>query len=72
MRRRERVVGWSLEVLPSLLLIGGVVLLVWGTGSGHGVGVALLIVALFVMAAPISPFLKARVRRREARAARRQ
>lgn len=69
--RGERVVGWSLTIEPNLLLLGGTVLLVWGGGAGHAVGIALLILALFVMAVPISPFLKARVRRREARNARR-
>ena len=68
--RGERFVAWSLAVAPSLLVVGGVALLVWGNGSGHGVGIALLIVALLLMAVPISPFLRARVRRREARAAR--
>jgi Zn-dependent protease with chaperone function len=51
-------------------VLGGVALLVWGKGAGRGVGIALLIVALLVVAIPISPFLRARIRRREARAAR--
>lgn len=66
----ERVAAWSLTIAPSLLVLGGIVLLVWGDGAGHGVGIALLIVGLLVMAAPTSPLLRARVRRREARAAR--
>jgi hypothetical protein len=69
--RGERVLAWSLTIAPTLLLLDGLVLLVWGEGAGHGVGIALLIVALLVMAVPISPFLRARVRRRAARAARR-
>jgi drug/metabolite transporter (DMT)-like permease len=67
----ERAFAWSLAVVPSLLALGGIALLVWGKGNGHGVGIALLIVALLLMAVPISPLLRARVRRREARAARR-
>jgi cytochrome b subunit of formate dehydrogenase len=69
--RGERVFAWSLIVAPSLLVLGGVALLMWGKGASHGVGIALLIVALFAMAVPVSPLLGARVRRREARAARR-
>lgn len=69
--RRERAFAWSLAVAPGLLALGGIALLVWGKGTGRSVGIALLIVALLLMAIPISPFLRARVRRREARAARR-
>lgn len=69
--RGERGFAWSVAVTPSLLVLGGIALLVWGKSAGHGVGIALLIVALLLMAVPISPFLRARVRRREARAARR-
>jgi hypothetical protein len=68
--RGERAFAWSLAVAPSLLVLGGIALLVWCKGAGRGVGIALLIVALLVVAVPISPFLRARVRRREARAAR--
>jgi hypothetical protein len=67
----ERAIAWSLAFAPSLLVLGGIALLVWGKGAGHGVGIALLIVALLPMAVPISPFLQARVRRRKAQAARR-
>ncbi len=66
----ERAFAWSFVVAPSLLVLGGIALLV-GKAPGHGVGIALLIVALLLMAVPISPFLRARVRRREARVARR-
>jgi hypothetical protein len=69
--RGERAFAWSLAVVPSLLVLGGIALLVWGKDAGHGVGIALLIVALLLMAVPISPFLQARVRRRKAQAARR-
>lgn len=68
--RGERAVAWSLAVTPSLLVLGGVALLAWGKGAGHEVGIALLIVALLLMAVPISPFMRARVSRREARARR--
>lgn len=70
--RAERAFAWSVAVAPSLLVLGGIALLVWSKSAGHGVGIALLIVALLLMAVPISPFLRARVRRREARAARRR
>jgi len=40
-------------------------------GAGHVLGIALLIVALLLMAVPISPLLQARVRRRKAQTARR-
>jgi hypothetical protein len=36
----------------------------------HGVGIALLVIGLLAMAVPISPILRARVRRREAQAGR--
>ena len=70
--RGERALAWSLAVAPSLLVLGGVGLLVWDTGAGRGLGIALLIVALLVMAIPISPLLRASVHRREARVARRR
>jgi len=49
-----------------LLVPVGVVLLIVGSGAAHGVGIASLLVGPLAMAVPISPFLKARVRRREA------
>jgi hypothetical protein len=55
-----------------LLAPVGVVLLIVGSGAAHGVGIALLVLGLLAMAVPISPLLRARVRRREARAGRRQ
>ena len=68
--RGERIVGWSLAVAPSLLALGGLVLLLWANGRGHSAGIALLVVALLLMAVPISPLLRARVRRRETQARR--
>jgi hypothetical protein len=64
----ERVFAWSYTVLTSLLVPAGVVLLLSSSSATHGVGIALLVVGLLAMAVPISPFLRARVRRREARA----
>lgn len=48
-------------MLVSLLAPAGVVLL--DNGAARGVGIALLVLALLGMAVPISPFLRARVRR---------
>lgn len=70
--RGERVFAWSYTLLVSLLAPVGVVLLITGSGAAHGVGIALLVLGLLAMAVPISPFLRARVRRREAGADRRQ
>lgn len=70
--RGERVFAWSYTLLASLLAPVGVVLLIVGSGAAQGVGIALLILGLLAMAVPISPLLRARVRRREARAGRRQ
>jgi Zn-dependent protease with chaperone function len=69
--RGEHVFAWSYTLLASLLAPVGVVLLIVGSGAGHDVGIALLVLGLLAMAVPISPFLRARVRRREARADRR-
>jgi hypothetical protein len=68
----ERVFAWSYTVLSSLLIPLGVVLLLAGSGAIHGVGIALLVIGLLAMAVPISPLLRARVRRREAQAGRQQ
>jgi hypothetical protein len=70
--RGERVFVWSYTLLVSLLAPGGVVLLIIGSGVAHGLGIALLVAGLLAMAVPISLLLRARVRRREARAHRRQ
>jgi hypothetical protein len=58
--RGKRVFAWSPAVVPSLLVLGGIVLLAWSSGAAHDVGIALLIVALLLMAVPSSPFLRAR------------
>ena len=62
----ERVFACSYTVLTSLLIPVGVVLLLSGSGATHGIGIALLAIGLLTMAVPISPLLRARVRRREA------
>jgi hypothetical protein len=63
--RPERVVAWVVALLHSLCCFVGVVLL---AGARVLQGSVLPVLALLVMSVPISPFLKARVRRREARA----
>jgi hypothetical protein len=68
----ERVFAWSYTVLSSLLIPVGVVLLLAGNGATHGIGIALLAIGLLAMAVPISPLLRAKVRRREAQARRGQ
>jgi hypothetical protein len=42
------------------------VLLAFGDEGTHAVGIALLVLAIVALAAPISPLLRALVRRREA------
>jgi hypothetical protein len=64
--RGERIVGWSLTFSPSVFFLGGIALLLWGGGGTRTLGITLLILALLVMAVPVSPFLRARLRRREA------
>jgi hypothetical protein len=64
--RGERLIGWSFAFLPPLLLFVGVVVL--ANGAEKGLGIALLVVGLLLMLVPISPILRARVRRREERA----
>jgi uncharacterized protein (DUF58 family) len=46
-----------------VLVFAGVVVL--ANGTGKGLGIALLVVWLLLMLVPISPILRARVRRRE-------
>jgi len=48
-----------------LVFVGVVVLAI---GAEKGLGIALLVVGLLLMLVPISPILRARVRRREERA----
>ena len=61
---RERVVfylyGWLGLLLP---LVGGV--LIVASSATRGIGVGLLVLAVLVMAVPISPIMRARIRRRE-------
>jgi hypothetical protein len=68
--RGERILGWSLALGPGVLVILAVVLLL--SDEARALGIALLIVALVGMAVPIAPLLGAKVRRREARAGRKQ
>ncbi|HEY4917368.1 MAG TPA: hypothetical protein VIH92_10685 [Solirubrobacteraceae bacterium] len=68
--RGERILGWSLALGPGVLVILAVAMLLFD--DARTLGIALLIVALAGMAVPIAPLLGAKVRRREARAARKQ
>jgi hypothetical protein len=68
--RGERIVGWGFSFLPPMLVFVGVVVL--ANGAGKGLGIALLVVGLLLMLVPISPILRARVRRREERGRRSQ
>ncbi len=65
---RRAPLGWTLALGPGVLVVIAVALLLFG--HARAVGIALLIVALVVMAVPVSPLLGAKVRRREARAGR--
>jgi len=66
--RGDRILGWTLALGPGVLVVIAVALLLFD--HARAVGIALLIVALVVMAVPVSPLLGAKVRRREARAGR--
>ncbi len=61
----ERVVTWAMVFLSAVLAPAGVIILLSGGSSLRSVGIALLVLALIVMAVPISPILQARVRRRQ-------
>ncbi|HEY4896821.1 MAG TPA: hypothetical protein VII01_12095 [Solirubrobacteraceae bacterium] len=61
----ERVVFYAHFLLSVLLPPLGVILLVSGAKL---VGGALLILGIVVMAVPMSPFMRARIRRRETQA----
>jgi hypothetical protein len=61
----ERRFAYGYTALGVILPPTAIGLVVFGTGSTRGVGIGLLLLALLVMAVPISPFLRARVRRRE-------
>lgn len=54
---------WMLVIM--VLPIASGLLAVLGRGTVRVVGIVLLILALFLTAVPISPFVNARVRRRE-------
>jgi cation transport ATPase len=62
--RGERVFVWAYMLLSAVTL-AGIPLVVFGRHGVRTAGIALLIVALLLMAIPISPFLRTRVRRRE-------
>lgn len=61
----ERVVAWTMVFLGAVLAPAGVIILLSGGSSLRAVGIALLVLALVVMAVPISPILQALVRRRQ-------
>jgi hypothetical protein len=63
--RRERILAWTMVFLSVGLAPAGVIILLSGGASLRSVGIALLVLALVVMAVPISPILQARVRRRQ-------
>jgi hypothetical protein len=63
--RRERVSAWTMLFLSVVLAPAGVIVLLSGGSSLRFVGIVLLVLALIVMAVPISPILQARVRRRQ-------
>ncbi len=62
--RGERILGWTLALGPGVLVVIAVALLLFD--HARAVGIALLIVALIVMAVPISSLLGVWVLRREA------
>ena len=64
--RGERIIGWGFAFLPPMLVFIGVVVL--ANGAGKGLGIVLLVVGLLLTTVPITPMLRARVRRREERA----
>jgi hypothetical protein len=61
----ERMVAWMMVFLSAVLAPAGVIILLSAGSSLRPVGIALLVLALIVMAVPISPILQARVRRRQ-------
>jgi hypothetical protein len=64
----ERLFLYAYSLVAPLLAPAAILLLVFGASSTRGVGIGLLLVALVTMAVPISPVLRARVRRRDERA----
>ncbi len=63
--RAERFVAGAWMVLTLVLPLSGAVVTVVSSGAVRTVGIALLLVGLVIAAVPVSPFLKARIRRRE-------
>jgi hypothetical protein len=63
----ERAAVYAHLFLSFVLPPVGIALLVLGGGSTQPVGIGLLLVALVLIVVPISPILKAKVRRREER-----
>ncbi len=63
--RGERMVAWTMVLLSAILAPAGVIILLSASSGLRSVGIALLVLALVVMAVPISPILQARVRRRQ-------
>lgn len=61
----ERIVAWTMVFLSAVLVPAGVIILLTAGSSLRPLGIALLVLALVVMAVPISPILQARVRRRQ-------
>ena len=61
----ERIVAWTITLLPTILVPAGVIILISGNSSLRYLGIAMLLLALVVAAVPISPILQARVRRRQ-------
>lgn len=61
----ERVFAWTMALFGVLAVLAGIVILLSGDSGLRVVGIVLLLVALVVMAVPISPILQARVRRRQ-------
>jgi hypothetical protein len=66
--RGERVFAWTMIVVSAVAAPAGVIILLSGGPGSRPIGIMLLVLALVVMAIPISPILRARVRRRERRA----
>jgi hypothetical protein len=63
--RGERILAWTMTLLPTVLVPAGVIILLSGDSSLRFAGITMLVLALVVAAVPISPILQARVRRRQ-------
>ena len=59
----ERAVAYAVLWLGALLPPVGVILA--ASSTTRGIGIGLLLLGLLILAVPISPFLKARIRKRE-------